>query len=193
MEDGKSSSIFYRPEKHDVVIYNRTMDELGIHAGTKGERELYLRMLGIYLFNDAEHFPMADKYRLEPLRRDGEASLTCSDVPGLSHVTLIAVSNAIGGDFKLVETNKATDLFAAMATVDKPLIPSDASPVRAVFEVHVADSNTVRKITLCPPNVAIYTRGEESLLVEQWLLKRGFIVPPKGKSHAHGIPALANV
>ncbi|MBF0143067.1 MAG: hypothetical protein HQL59_06365 [Magnetococcales bacterium] len=191
MKDGQSSSVFYRPEKHDVLVYSRSMDEIGIHTGTKGERELYLRKIGQYFFGDPGHFPRVEKYRLDPLRDDGQAALVCTDVPGLERVTLLAISNAIGGDYKLVETSKATDLFAAMEMANRPLIPADACPVRAVFEIQVADSKTVRKITLCPPNVAIYTRGEESPLVEEWLLKRGFIISPRGYSHAHGDAVLA--
>lgn len=183
MKDGNSSSIFYRPEIHDVLVYNRAMDEIGIHAGTKGEREVYLRKVGQYFFGDANHFPREEKYRLDPLRDHGAAALVCSDVPGLERVTLLAISSSLGGEYKHVETIKATDLFAALEAVDRPLIPTDASPFRAVFEVRMADSKTTRQVTLCPPNVAIFTRGEESPLVEEWLLKRGFIIPPGGNVH----------
>ncbi|MBF0453670.1 MAG: hypothetical protein HQL72_02495 [Magnetococcales bacterium] len=192
VKDGQSSSVFYRPEQHDVLVCNRARDEIGIHTETKGERELYLRQIGHYFFGDPEHFPNVEKYRLDPLRDYGEESLVCNDVPGLERVTLLAISNAIGGDYQHVETNKATDLFAAMELANKPVIPMDASPLRAVFEVKIANSKMSRKITVCPPNVAIYTRGEESPLVEEWLLKRGFIIPPKGDSHADAEPVLAN-
>ena len=36
-DDGGSSIHFYRPQKHDVLIYDEVLDEIGIHADTKGE------------------------------------------------------------------------------------------------------------------------------------------------------------
>ena len=38
---GKSSSEYDRPEIHDVLIYDTEVDDIGVHAGTKGERDLY--------------------------------------------------------------------------------------------------------------------------------------------------------
>ena len=63
---GKSSSEYYRPEIHDVLIYDTEVDDIGVHAGTKGERDLYLRLIGLHLFGDAEYFPQADKLRSIP-------------------------------------------------------------------------------------------------------------------------------
>lgn len=37
-EDGESGAAFFRPQKHDVVIYDAASDLLGINAETKGRR-----------------------------------------------------------------------------------------------------------------------------------------------------------
>jgi hypothetical protein len=179
-DDGHSSSILYRPEKYDILVYDRTMDGISIHTGTKGELELYIQKIGQYFLNDPDHFPFTEKYRLDPLRDNGVASLVCNDIPGLECVTLLAIFNSINGDHNRVVMNKATDVFAAIEASNEQLIPTDASPFKAIFGLRISNSKTVRKITVCPPNVATYTRDEESPLIEQWLMKRGFIIPPNG-------------
>lgn len=88
VEQDKSSSVFYRPEKHDVLVYYAAIGELRINAASKGEKDLYRRSFGLHLFGDENHFPGAEKYTLEPLRTDGPASLTCSDVDGIESVIL---------------------------------------------------------------------------------------------------------
>jgi hypothetical protein len=44
--DGKSGSVVYRPEKHDVLVYTPALAELRISPVTKKERELYLGVFG---------------------------------------------------------------------------------------------------------------------------------------------------
>ena len=41
-DDGNAGTEFYRPQQHDVLIYDENTDEMGVHALTKGERNLYL-------------------------------------------------------------------------------------------------------------------------------------------------------
>ena len=85
---GKSATVFFRPERHDVVVHNAVAGELRVNAGTKAEKEIYRVLFGTHLFGDPEHFPLSKpKYTLEPLARDPEASLVCADVAGLVSVT----------------------------------------------------------------------------------------------------------
>ena len=82
-DDGKPAVEVYRPQTHDVLIYDPAAGELGIHADTKGERDLYLYCVGKLVFGGENHFPTATKYSLSPLLEKGPASLLCEDVPGL--------------------------------------------------------------------------------------------------------------
>ena len=38
---GQTSSVFYRPEKHDVLVYEPAIGEIRMHAASKGEKETY--------------------------------------------------------------------------------------------------------------------------------------------------------
>lgn len=121
-ESGDGAIEFYRPQQHDVLIYDPAVDELGVHAATKGEVRLYCASLGRYLFADAEHFPSDDKYSLDPLIELGSDALACEDVAGLKEVRLVELRRYWGGTYKDFETRKATDLFAALQARDRTLV-----------------------------------------------------------------------
>jgi hypothetical protein len=88
-EDGESSIEFYRPQQHDVLIYDTSSDEMGVHANTKGETNLYLSCFGRLVFGDEKYFPPIEKFSLDPLIEDGATSLLCEDVEGLEKIRLI--------------------------------------------------------------------------------------------------------
>lgn len=176
-EDGKSSTEFYRPQQHDVLIYDASSDELGVHANTKGETKLYLASFGRLVFRDKDYFPPADKFSLDPLIADGAKSLLCEDVEGLEEIRLVEYRRYWGGAFNEIEIRKANDVFAALAARQQEL-GSKGKLVGATFKVKFADSPKERSATIRPPGNAKYERNEDSELVDVWLAKRGFILDP---------------
>lgn len=173
-EDGSPGSQVYRPQCHDVLIYDERNGEIGVHAGTKGERTLYLRTLGEVLFNDADHFPPAGKFTLDPLSTVGSASLAADDVDGVASVRLVEYRRYWGGEHREVETRKAEDIFAALAKRDISAL-SGGRLVSATFKVRFEDSAKERSVVIRPPGIARYDRNDDSELIDQWLRKRGFI------------------
>jgi hypothetical protein len=173
----ESSSVYYRPEKHDVVVYNQVLGELRVNAASKGEKELYQAAFGLHLFGTEDYFPGTAKYTLEPLRHDGEASLVCNDVDGMEWAKLTEIRYYWGGAEGEVEIRRAEDIFAALQR-RRGQIPGGPRPriVRATFKVKFADSNTPRSVCIRPSNIAQYSRDADGALVEQWLTKRGFIL-----------------
>jgi hypothetical protein len=175
VKEGKSSVEYYRPEVHDVLIYDTEMDDIGVHAGTKGERDLYLRQIGEHLFGDPDYFPQADKFTLAPLIENGRAALHCDDVPGLEGVWLVEFDRYWGGDFKAIEIRKATDIFGAIDNRHHLLAGGRMST--AIFKLKFPGSKRLRSATIRPPNIAKYDRHSDSELIETWLQLRGFIKP----------------
>lgn len=175
LDGGLPSSIFYRPEKYDVLVYEPAIGEIRMHACGKGEKDLFRRQFGRHLFNDEDFFPGTVKYTLEPLRADGEASIVCTDVDGMEWVRLKEVQYFWGGAEKEIEIRKANDIFAALAGRGRSM-PSTARIIRASFQVKFMDSKTARTVTIRPSNIAQYTRDSDASAVEDWLTKRGFIV-----------------
>jgi len=77
LEDEKPASVFYRPEKYDVVVYNPAIGELRINASAMWEKNLYRAAFGQYLFDNPDVFPGTGKYTLAPpaIRRQNSAGL----------------------------------------------------------------------------------------------------------------------
>ncbi|MBU1700155.1 MAG: hypothetical protein KJ970_18115 [Candidatus Eisenbacteria bacterium] len=176
LDGGKASSVFYRPEKYDVLVYDPGIGEIRMHACGKGEKDLFQRKFGRHVFNDENFFPGTGKYTLEPIRTDGDASMVCTDVEGMDWVRLKELQFFWGGTEKEIEIRKANDVFAAYAERDYAM-PQKARIIRAGFQVKFTDSKTTRMVTIRPSNIALYTRDSDASVIEDWLDKRGFIIP----------------
>ena len=166
--------MFYRPEKHDVLVYESAVGELRMNACNKGEKETYRVEFGRHVFGNEDFFPGTGKYTLEPLRRDGAASVVCTDVDGMDWVRLKEVQFLWGGAEREIEIRKAKDLFAALEGRGQSM-PARAPILRASFHVKFTDAKSPRIVTIRPSNIAQYTRDSDADVVEDWLQKRGFI------------------
>ncbi|MBF0309303.1 MAG: hypothetical protein HQL56_07230 [Magnetococcales bacterium] len=172
--DGESAAVYFRPESHDVLVYDRDRDELCVKAGSKAEREMYLAMIGKHLFGNEGHFPGEEKYSLEPLRSDLSGSLVCSDLEGVDWIKLLEVGIHWGGEHGEVEIRRAKDLSAAFQKRGYALLRT-ARLFQAKFHVKFTASKSPRTVTIKPANQAMYTRDDDSLLLEEWMKRRGFI------------------
>ena len=174
LDGDQMSSVFYRPEKHDVLVYESAVGELRMNACNKGEKEIYRVEFGRNVFGNKDFFPGTGKYTLEPLRRDGAVSIVCTDVDGMDWVRLREVQFLRGGTEREIEIRKAKDLFAALEGRGQSM-PARAPILRASFHVKFTDTKSPRIVTIRPSNIAQYTRDSDADVVEDWLQKRGFI------------------
>jgi len=174
-DDGEAGTEFYRPQRHDVLIYDERSGEIGVHATTKGERNLYLRTLGKFLFTGEEHFPPAGKFTLDPLVAHGSAALNVMDIEGISRVRLIEYRRYWGGTYSETEIRKAEDVFAALAQ-RSPATLAGGRLVSATFKVTFDGQEKDRTVTIRPPGIARFERNDDSELIEHWLRERDFIL-----------------
>ena len=189
IEESGPASVYYRPERYDVIRYAPANGELAINAqGTKKLVALYRRALGRLLFGAEIHFAATTKYSLSPLITQAEAALACADIDGLDSVTLKEVLIQWGGPQGEVETRRARNLFAALRSRGKSLPPCRIA--RATFSVKFSGVRTPRAVTIREGNLATYARDEDALVLEEWLTKRGFITLPR-KANEHAAPTLA--
>ena len=175
LEDGKSSCVFYRPERYDIAVYNSRLNDLRIHAGTKGEVLLYQTLLGRHLFCDDGHFPCSNKYTLDPLRTAGAASLVCSDISGIESVTLCELEFEEGGLHNRLTKWKCADIFEMLNCQDEK-IPIWARFTKAVFKIVFTGSKTARTVCIRPSNIAQFQRDGDVKLIERWLEAREFVI-----------------
>jgi hypothetical protein len=174
-DDGEAGTEFYRPQRHDVLIHDERSGEIGVHATTKGERNLYLRTLGKFLFTGEEHFPPAGKFTLDPLVKDGSKALNVRDIEGISGVRLIEYRRYWGGPYSETEMRKAEDVFAALAQ-RSPATLGGGRLVSATFKVTFDGQEKDRSVTIRPPGIARFERNDDSELIERWLRERDFIL-----------------
>ncbi len=171
----RSTCTFFRPEKTDVVIYDVRHNEMRINASNAPDFRKYRALFGRHLFGNDDKFVFAEKYTLEPLKRDGAAALSCRDVPGIESVRLREVEYLWDGAFDHVEIHRADDLFKALALLSRK-VEEEAHIRRAVFKVKLEGEKKVRTVTIKAGNKSGYNRGEEATLIEDWLRARGFVV-----------------
>ena len=172
-QDGQSSSIGYRPDKYDVVVYDRINNEIRINASSSQIRHLYRELFGACLFGDSNYFPIHGKYTLNPILDQGASCLLCDDVSGIDAVRMTRLCYEIPGIRKLKRVETADEIFDALAQRDFP-IPQSAMLLAATFSIRFNNSSKERTVTIKPANVALYTRDEDGLLINNWLKKRGF-------------------
>ena len=172
-EDGKDGIAFYRPQRDDVLIYDAEIDEIGVNAETKGERELYLRTLGMVLFGEDAHFERAERYNLQPLIDNGPAALVCADIPGLSRVRFVEFGRMWDGTCPEYETRRSDDLFETYGG-DWAARLSLGRLTYAKFKVAFDGDKKERSVMIRPVNIARYERDADTSLVEAWLKARGF-------------------
>ncbi len=109
---------------------------------------------------------------------------------GLDWVKLREVHLYRGGHFYSSDIKKATDVFAQLAA-DGEMLPESPRLAAAVFQVKFTGVRQPRSVTIRPSNVAVYLRDEDSVLVEQWLSKRGFLIERTRSGLSHDVLASA--
>lgn len=181
IKNGERGVAYFRPEVHDVLVYDITMDLLGLKAGTKGEKVLYRQVFGEMLFGDANYFAQPFKLSLDPLRKRGPEVLVCEDIPGMVSATLVEIRRVLGGPAKERQINQATDLFKAFGDRWQRRL-GFGKLVGATFDVMLGEgpAKRTRKVTISPPNYAKYDRDDDDAdIIELWLRRRELMPEPK--------------
>jgi hypothetical protein len=172
----KSSSVVYRPEKYDIVVYNAKVGELRLKTCWDKELSEYREAFGLHLFGDPDYFPGESKYTLDPLIKVRTKALAC-DGELIKKVALSELRFLWGeGSDQAVEIHQAEDVFAALKARGYEW-PESPRLTLAKFKVWFGKLKHARTVTLRPPNVTSYTRDSDSLPVEEWLDEQGFILP----------------
>lgn len=176
MKDNQSGSTIYRPERHDLIVYNAEVGEMRVHADAAKEPELFRGAFGEHLFKDRNFFPIGRaKYRLDPLRIAKRAALACGGIEGMLSVTLTEVELYRPGALWERETHLAADLFSVFEAREF-VIPGSYEIRKAKFSVRFADSKRPRVVTIRPTNYILYGKDDDAPMVEKWLFQQDFIV-----------------
>jgi hypothetical protein len=173
-DDGESGIHCYRPQKHDVLVYDEALDEIGVHADTKGEIKVYREVLGLILFGRADYFAENSKFTLDPLIEHGPQALACDDIEGIDRIVLVELRRFWGGPFQKRETVAASDLFGDFGEEWQNRLRFGRL-TSASFRFYFSGSSKGRLVKIRLPGTAGYDRDDDSALVEKWLAARGFL------------------
>jgi len=171
-DDGSSGVALYRPQKHDVVIYDADQDVLAVNADTKGARTLYRETIGLVLFGDKDYFGEGEIFTLAPIRDDGAACLVSSDIDGIDRVRLREVVRVLPGRIPITEITRASDLFAALEDHAEAKFKY-GNIIAAKFGVLFRGARQERVVSVSKGS-ARYDRDTDAPAVEAWLDARGF-------------------
>jgi hypothetical protein len=175
-KDLHSGSMIYRPERHDVVIYDTEAGELRVHADCDQEPELFRLAFGMHLFGDHDYFPASKgKYTLDPLKR-GREVLACAGIDGLLQITLRELEFRGHGELGLRERVSAADVFRIFEARRHP-IPAAADIRLARFSVMFRDTTKPRSFTIRPSNFATFSRDDDAVPLHAWLERQQFVLP----------------
>ena len=171
-DNGEAGVAFYRPQKHDVLIYDATNDVLAINAQSKGERTLYRETIGATVFGKKSYFGDGSVFTLAPIRREGPKIQDCDGIDGINRVRLTEVVRVIPGDPAIVDIKKSTDLFKAFGDRWSTLLDRGRF-TSAKFSFVFEGSSKPRSVTIREDSTK-YDRDSDAMLVEQWLRTAGF-------------------
>lgn len=177
MRDNRPATIFYRPQCHDVLVYDLDRGEMGLNCCAERERRVLLRAFGRVLFGQADYFPGTAKYTLAPLVRQGRHCLACGDVPGIERVSLTEVEVQVEEEPRHRDIRKAGDIFRLVESGSFRWPRRVEDIRRATFEVKFWRAPRARRVTIVPCNRAIFGREEDSPLLERLMKARHFIDP----------------
>lgn len=174
LDEGESSSVFFRPEVFDVVIYHRLLDSLIVHTDLKGVRELYRKTFGKRVFRNEDYFSADGNYTLQPLKDKRAGALDCEDIEEISSVTLQELEIFVGKARGIFHSIKGDDVFAYLAE-SRTRVPKGFWN-KAVLRIVFSDTLKPRTVTIWPPSRTSYTRDDDRLPVEELLRTNGFVL-----------------
>ena len=178
LKDNVSGSQIYRPEHHDLVVYDARAGELRVHGDCPQEPELFRLAFGLHLFGDAGYFPRSrEKYTLEPLKIGQRRALAPAGVARILAVTLKEVEYLTHGELWSRRRVFAEDVFSVFEA-EGAGIPADADIRMARFAVVFSDAKKARMFTIRPSNYAVLGRDDDALPLQEWLRVQGFAKQP---------------
>jgi hypothetical protein len=176
MTDNRSGSMIYRPERHDLVIFDPSVGEMGVHADCKDEPELFRQAFGLHLCGDRDFFPHSRrKYTLEPLKAKGAAALDCSGIRGMDWIKLKELEYETPGEIWARRRIQAADVFKVLDN-DDDCIPEDAELRQAKFAVKFHDARRARTIIVRPSNYAQVGRDDDAVIMDDFFRRQGFVL-----------------
>ena len=179
-EDGELTSVSFKPEEYDAVVYHKEFGDLRLNTNRKPEHTRYRIEFADLLLNQANVFdPTYKMIHLDPLRGDCQKLLRCQDIPGLSYIAPIEVgyTSLKRPDvlMRMKAMNNSTLMFYE-ASSPNLMGDDEVDTVHyARFRYRLTDRTQMGSITVHAGDTLTYERDGDSSVLETWLRKRKFM------------------
>lgn len=178
-EDAETRRLILRPELYDVVRYDQRHSDLLINARGQADTRAFCRLIGRHIFKNDFLFDAFDppaRYTLEPIREEGQAILTCAEFDQLEYVQL-SVLDVEHPSLDHVRVRLGPDdVFTALQLVGGEIDPT-ALLQRAKFSFKIFGEKRVRPVFIIPPIGAIYEHDDVAEVIEEFIERRGLLLP----------------
>jgi hypothetical protein len=162
-----------------VLKYDTLRGEMGVYCSAAREQRVLLRLFGRFLFGRPDFFPGGAKFNLGPLVKLGRASLAFEDVPGIEDVRLTEVEFFQRREPWRRTVQQAGDIFTLIEREEIQWPTKMEEITKATFTVKLWGQKRARRMTIVPCNRALYSRDEESWILEKWMEARGLVYPAR--------------
>jgi len=179
--DGEMQSFDFNPEQYDAVVYNKVYGDIRMNTKNwrKKDHAKYRLAIGRMLLDNGGAFsPSKKMVTLSPLEQAHAADLFATDdIAGLAQIEPVELKY---GPFAEPRTFTMTADKGSSLRIENDLaprlVPADSRMIRAVFEYRLADSPRRCRLSLSAGNKIGYERDGDSMVLEQWLRARGFLL-----------------
>jgi hypothetical protein len=179
-DEGDWKTFVFNPEQYDAVAYNKVYCDLRMNTKRKREHSKYRIAFGHLLLDMANPFRTSGVVvTLDPLLRNDAANLfECDDLAGLGMIVPIELTFETFGLPPRQWTETAIDgssLLQGNAHAPR-LLPGEAQSVkRVVLQYRLKDTTRLSRLTIDEGNKVTFERNGDSMVVEEWLRRRGFV------------------
>jgi hypothetical protein len=171
LQRGVPRPLVFLPWVYSRMKYDTGRGEMGVACSAEHERMVLLKIFGRVLFGRGNYFPFKGKYDLLPIVRDGRAVTACRDIPGIEHVAMTGVEFH-DRDAERRSIHHAPDIFSLVERQELQWPEKIEHIASATFAVKLWRQKRARKVTIMPSNRALYSRDEESPILELWFEAR---------------------
>ena len=179
-ENGEPKDIFFRPEKYDVVVFDKVTGMLKIRCKWDSMLHQYRMDFGRFLFQDTNFFSAKRGiFTLQPLLDNDFSFQQCANIDGIRSLALAELfyeTPGIGGEF-VKRKSKCGNLLAGYDPVKHgSLIPAVVDQIAyAKFNVTYEGSTQPHVVTVKMGNETTYCREDDVEALERWMMLFGFM------------------
>ncbi len=168
-QSGEVSTICFRDEEYDVLIYNIRHRELKIRRTPDATMERLKAEFGQIFFDSAYTFVERESFPLDVLKQNDLSIFRTVKIPGIKDVKFSEVRYMLHGAVIKTVHEKSVDLLQSASdggyVVPKTAFQVDFAKLRFRFE----GEDKYRSVELYPPNRSGFARESDAPKVEEWL------------------------